>query len=298
MPDSTIDLKHLGRVAYVASHLLETAPGPVLLDTGPGSTLDNLLAGLAARGYRVADLHAILLTHIHFDHAGAIGLLAERNPRLRVYVHERGAPHLIDPTKLVASATRVFGDKMDVLWGPFLPVPASQIEVLAGGETIELGGRRFEVAYTPGHASHHVSYFEAADATAYVGDNGGIRVPIIPHPLPVTPPNDFNLEEWLATIDRIAAWNPRRLFSTHYGFSDDPISHFAELRAGLHAWVDETKRLLETEATDDERATAFERFVVRSLQGKAPPEVIRAHTAFSDYQASFYGITRYWRKKT
>ena len=297
MPDTTLDLRHLGRASYVASQVLETAAGPVLLDTGPGSTLDNLIIGLDTLGYRVADLHAILLTHIHFDHAGATGLLVEQNPRLTVYVHERGAPHLIDPAKLVASATRVFGDNMDLYWGRFLPVPASQIQVLAGGEMVELGDRRFEVAYTPGHASHHVSFYEAADATAYVGDNGGIRVPIIPHPLPVTPPSDFNLEEWLATIDRIAAWNPRRLFSTHYGFSGDPVSHLAELRVGLHAWANETKRLLETDGTDDDRATAFEQFVVRSLHGKAAPEVIRAHIAFSDFKASWYGIARYWRKK-
>jgi glyoxylase-like metal-dependent hydrolase (beta-lactamase superfamily II) len=297
MPDSTIDLKHLGRVSYVASQLLETTAGPVLLDVGPGSTLDNLIAGLTALGLGVADLHAILLTHIHFDHAGATGLLVEQNPRLEVYVHERGAPHLMDPTKLVASATRVFGDNMDRLWGRFLPVPASQIRVLTGGEIVDLGDRRFDVAYTPGHASHHVSYYEAADRTAYVGDNGGIRVPIIPHPLPVTPPSDFNLEEWLATLDRIEAWHPRRVFSTHFGFSGDPTSHFAELRVGLHAWATEAKRLLETEGTDENRATAFEQFVIRSLEDKAAPEVVRAHTAFSDYKASWFGIARYWRKK-
>ncbi len=297
MPDTTLDLRHLGRVTCVASQVLETAAGPVLLDTGPGSTLDRLKAGLAGLGYQIADLHAIVLSHIHFDHAGATGLLTAENPRLAVYVHERGAPHLIDPTKLLASATRVFGDNMDLYWGKFLPVPAAQIRVLTGGETVELGGRRFEVAYTPGHASHHVSFFEPADRTAYVGDVGGIRLPTIPHPMPVTPPPDFDLAEWFASIDRVEAWHPRRLFSTHYGFSDHPISHLAELRVGLQAWTEKTRQLLETEGTDDDRARAFERFVLDSLADKAAPEAIAAYTAFSDFKASYYGIARYWRKK-
>ena len=276
MPDTTIDLKHLGRASRVASQVLDTAAGPVLLDTGPGSTLDALIAGLDALGIRVADLHAVLLSHIHFDHAGATGLLTAENPRLTVYVHQRGAPHMIDPSKVLASATRIFGDNMDLYWGRFLPVPAAQIQVLTGGETIELGERRFDVAYTPGHASHHVSFYEAADRTAYVGDTGGIRLPIIPHPLPVTPPPDFNLEEWLASIDRIAAWSPRRLFSTHFGFSDDPPSHFAALRIGLRAWAEETRRLLGTEGSDDDRAQAFEGYVARSLEGKASPDAVQS----------------------
>jgi glyoxylase-like metal-dependent hydrolase (beta-lactamase superfamily II) len=157
----------------------------------------------------VTDLHAVLLSHIHFDHAGAIGLLAREHPGLTVYVHERGAPHLIDPARLVASATRIYGDRMDSLWGEFLPVAEGQIRPLAGGEQIGLGGRRFEVAYTPGHASHHVAYFEAEAATAYVGDTGGIRVPALPYAMPVSPPPDFNLEDWLAdkaTREQIATY--------------------------------------------------------------------------------------------
>jgi glyoxylase-like metal-dependent hydrolase (beta-lactamase superfamily II) len=295
--DFTIDLEHLGQPAYVAAQVMITTEGPILLDTGPGSTMATLHRGLDRAGIQVSDLRAILLSHIHFDHAGATGLLVEQNPGLEVYVHERGAVHLVDPTKLVASATRVFGADFDRLWGRFLAVPADRVRALRGGETITIGNRGFEVAYTPGHAVHHVSYYEAADRTAYVGDCGGIRPPTLPVALPVTPPPDFDLEAWLTTLDTIEAWQPRRLFCTHFGFSDDPAFHLAELRAGLRDWVEITRQLLERDTTDGERAAAFERFVVDSLQGKATPEAIRARAEFSDYQASWYGIARYWRKR-
>jgi len=297
MTDVTIDVRHLGHEAYVASHLLDTPAGPVLLDTGPGSTLANLRAGLESHGLRVTDLHAILLSHIHFDHAGAIGLLVAEHPELPVYVHERGAPHLVDPTKLLASATQVFGDRMDQLWGPFLPVPAERIRVLKGGERLSFGDRSFEVLYTPGHASHHVTFLERATDTAYVGDMGGIRLPSIGYALPVTPAPDFHLERWLASVDAIEAWKPRRVFSTHFGFSEDLVTHFGQLRDGLHDWTDTARRFLESPGTDPERAAAFEQHVLASLADKATPEAIATAALFSDYQASWYGIARYYRKK-
>ncbi|MEZ4586685.1 MAG: MBL fold metallo-hydrolase [Gemmatimonadales bacterium] len=297
MTDVIIDVKHLGRDAYVASHLLDTPAGPVLLDPGPGSTLANLRAGLESHGLQVTDLQAVLLSHIHFDHAGAIGLLVAEHPELPVYVHERGAPHLVDPTKLLASATQVFGDKMDYLWGPFLPVPADRIRVLQGGEQVRFGSRSFEVLYTPGHASHHVTYLERATDTAYVGDIGGIRLPWLPVALPVTPPPDFSLERWLASVDAIEAWKPRRIFSTHFGFDDDLVTHFAQLRHGLHDWTEAGGRLLESPGTDAERAAAFEQHVLGSLADKASQELIDRAALFSDYKASWYGIARYHRKK-
>ncbi len=297
MTDVTIDVRHLGREAYVASHLLDTPAGPVLLDTGPGSTLNQLRAGLESHGLRVTDLHAILLSHIHFDHAGAIGLLVAEHPGLLVYVHERGAPHLIDPTRLLASATQVFGDRMDKLWGPFVPVPAERIRVVKGGERVSFGRRSFDLLYTPGHASHHVAYLERATDTAYVGDVGGIRLPSLPYPLPVTPAPDFDLERWLASLDAIEAWKPRRLFSTHFGFWDDVATHLAQLRRGLHDWTEAAGRLLESPGTDLERAASFEQHVIASLADKAGAEAIATAARFSDYRASWYGIARYHRKK-
>ena len=297
LTDTTIDVRHLGRVTSVASQLLATDAGPVLLDTGPGSTLSTLKAELARLGVAVADLHAILLSHIHFDHAGATGLLVEENPELTVYVHELGAKHLIDPAKLVASATSIFGDNMDRLWGRFLPVPAAQIRALHGGETIQLGGRRFEVLHTPGHAVHHVSYFDVADRTAYIGDTGGLRLPVLPVTLPVTPPPDFNLEAWLASLDRIEAWAPRRLFSTHFGFDDDPITHFADLRRGLRDWAETARTLLAQDLPDGVRAERFSDYVAARLADHAEPAAIRSLAEFSDLRANYNGLARYWRKK-
>lgn len=297
LTDTTIDVRHLGRVTYVASQLLATDAGPVLLDTGPGSTLDTLKAELSRLGVAVTDLHAILLSHIHFDHAGATGLLVEENPAITVYVHELGAKHLIDPSKLVASATRIYGDNMDRFWGRFLPVPAAQVRALAGGETIQLGGRRFEVLHTPGHAVHHVAYLDIADRTAFIGDNGGIRVPELPVTMPVCPPPDFNLEDWLRSLDQIEAWNPSRLFTTHYGFDQDPKTHIADLRQRLAEWAETARTLLAQDLPDDIRAERFNDFVTGWLADKAEPEAIRQFASFSDFRASYNGLARYWKKK-
>ena len=297
LSDITIDVQHLGRQANVAVEVLATPAGPVLLDVGPGSTLDTLKAGLAAMGTSVGDLHAILLTHIHFDHAGATGLLVAENPRLKVHVHEIGAVHLIDPTRLVKSATRVFGDNMDRFWGKFLPVPAANIHELRGGERIDVGGRGFEVAYTPGHAVHHVSYFDPSNGTAYVGDTGGIRVPALPATLPVTPPADFNLEYWLASIDTILAWHPRRMFSTHFGYHDDPEAQMDELRHGLGRWTGLARQLLATGESPEVCADQFNRAVIAWLPANAGEAAINHVADFSDFRASFYGIAQYWKRK-
>src|ERR1043165_2143182 len=175
-----IDLHHMGQAETVASCLLESEAGPLLIDPGPAATLPALRSGLAAAGYAVGDLAAVLLTHIHLDHAGASGTLARENPRLTVYVHQAGAPHVVDPSKLLASATRLYGARMDELWGEVAPVPAERVSVLEGGERLAFGGRAIDVAYTPGHAWHHVSYYVPDAGVAFVGDTAGLRTPRFP----------------------------------------------------------------------------------------------------------------------
>ena len=297
LTDTTIDVKHLGREAYVAVEVLATAAGPILVDTGPGSTLETLKAGLTGLGIGVRDLHAILLSHIHFDHAGATGLLLAENPAITVYVHEIGAVHLIDPARLVASATRIYGDNMDRYWGKFLPVPAANVRELRGGERLDVGGRRFEVGYTPGHAVHHVSYFDPANRTAYVGDTGGIRVPSLPVSLPVAPPPDFNLEQWLESIDTILAWKPARLFSTHFGYRDDPVTQLGDLRRGLIQWTELAHRLLATGQSDETCAAQFNTTLMAWLADRGEAAAIKEFADFSDFRASFNGIARYWKKR-
>jgi glyoxylase-like metal-dependent hydrolase (beta-lactamase superfamily II) len=291
-----IDLKHMGRPQSVATYLLETRTGPVIVDPGPASTIPALRAGLAEQGYEVEDLAALLLTHIHLDHAGGSGTLARENPGLLVYVHRVGAPHVADPSKLLRSATQLYGDKMEQLWGDVAPVPPEQIQMLSGGEVLALGGREFEVAYTPGHAAHHVSYFERGTGIAFVGDTAGLRGP--PHfsVLPVTPPPDFNLEAWLDSLRTIAAWRPDRLALTHFGVSPDPERHLEDLRAGLVAWAERAQDSLAIPGNDADRLKWFGVQLEGWLDGRVPADQARKFLGGAGVEACWQGLARYWRK--
>ena len=225
-----LDTRHLGRRHVICCH--EPEPG-VLVDPGRASSLDGLLAALGD-----TPLTHILLTHIHLDHAGATGLLARRFPGAEVWVHERGAPHVVDPSRLVASATRLYGDDMDRLWGEIVPVAEDRLRVLRGGESL-MG---FRVEYTPGHASHHVAYFHEETGTALVGDVAGVRIGDGPLIAP-TPPPDIDIAAWHGSIDRVAAWHPRRLALTHWGSFEDAEDHLARLHEELDDAVAHAQRL-------------------------------------------------------
>lgn len=218
-----IDLNHLGRDRVIGTWEHDG----VLIDPGPESTLDTLVAGLGD-GF---EPRAVLLTHIHFDHAGATGALLERWPDVPVFVHERGAKHLVDPERLVASARRLYGDDFDRLWGEVVPVPEGSLTVLQGGETVL---DDYHVEYTPGHASHHVSYLHEPTGTAFVGDVAGVR--IAPSELVVapTPPPDVDVAAWEASLDLVAGWAPERLALTHFGAGlADVGAHLEACRAAL-----------------------------------------------------------------
>ncbi|HEV8148929.1 MAG TPA: MBL fold metallo-hydrolase [Gemmatimonadales bacterium] len=296
-PYAIIDLEHQGRPQSVAACLLESDDGPLLVDPGPTSALPTLRAGLAARGHSLADVSALLLTHIHLDHAAASGSLARENPKLRVYVHEAGAPHLVDPSKLLSSATRLYGDRMATLWGEVAPVPLDRVRALQGGERLSLGHREIEVAYTPGHAWHHVSYYERATGVAFVGDTAGIFGPRLPVVLPVTPPPDFDLEAWLGSLDRILAWRPREIVLTHYGPAGDPVRHCDELRAGLLAWAEYARVSLELPGSDADRIRWFVRQLVDWIAGRVPAALAQHLLAGAGPEACWQGLARYWRKK-
>jgi glyoxylase-like metal-dependent hydrolase (beta-lactamase superfamily II) len=220
-----VDVKHLGRERVIGAWLVDGC----LIDPGPASSLDGLLAGL---GEEVPE--RILLTHIHLDHAGATGTLAQRWPDAEVWVHERGAPHVADPSKLLASATRIYGDDMDRLWGEVVAVPEERIRVLSGEEQRIDGWR---VAYTPGHASHHVSYLHEATGTAFVGDVAGVRIGAGPV-VPPTPPPDIDLDAWARSIDLVERWAPERLAVTHFGAHEDVGPHLDALRGALRGFAD------------------------------------------------------------
>lgn len=218
----TIDTRHLGHERVIAAFLTDDG---TLVDPGPASALDALLEGL---GDVVPE--RIALTHIHLDHAGATGVLCRRWPEAEVWVHERGAPHLVDPAKLLKSAGRLYGEEhMERLWGEVAPVPAERVRALAGGEALD----GWQVAYAPGHASHHVAYLHEADGTAFTGDAFGVRIPPDGPVLPPTPPPEVDVPSWRGTLERIAGWRPARLALTHFGVWDAIDEQLEAMRAGL-----------------------------------------------------------------
>lgn len=293
-----IDLEFLGHPGVIATAVVHDATGVSLIDPGPSTALPRLRASLASKGMSVADVRQVLLTHIHLDHAGATGSLVDENPRIEVLVHERGAPHLIDPTKLLASATRLYQQDMGRLWGEFLAVSAERIRPLAGGERILASGRELHVAYTPGHASHHVSYFDAASRIAFVGDTAGIRRGAGTYILPPTPPPDIDLEAWRESERRILAWDPQTLFLTHFGPHDGARVHFQELFSRLADWSTIVKRLLADERLDDpQRQDRFVEDVTRDLRRAVGEAEAARYSRAGRLDYSWQGLARYWRKR-
>jgi len=275
-PVRVIDVMHLGRPHVIGCWEVDGA----LVDPGPESSIGTVIEALDGERPR-----AILLTHIHLDHAAATGALVRRWPDLEVYVHERGAPHLIDPSKLLASAERLYGDAMERLWGEIVPVPEGNVKALSGGESV-LG---MQVAYTPGHASHHVCYLHEDSGTAFVGDVAAVSVPGSNLIVPPTPPPDIDIETWEVSIGTVEGWQPERLGLTHFGAIEDPLPHLAQVRerlreeAGLARELDEEAyerrhRARIAELADSEEAAT-------ELIQCVPPE----------YQ--WRGLDRYWRKR-
>jgi len=293
---SWIDLRFLARPHAIATAVVSGGGTLALVDPGPATCLETLELGLQAQGLRLADVTHLLLTHIHLDHAGAAGTIVRQHPRVQVLVHEKGAPHLVEPAKLLASAARLYGDDMDRLWGEVAPVPADRLRVLAGGERIEAGGRRFEVAYTPGHASHHVSYFDPASGVALVGDTAGVCVDG-GYVLPPTPPPDIDLEVWRDSVARIEAWSPQTLFLTHFGPAPSVRPHLRTLLDHLEAHAAAVRRLLMGPGSDEEKQQRFTDDVVRELRRHMTETQVAAYLAAAPPDLLWLGLVRYWKKK-
>src|SRR5437764_9287401 len=249
-----IDLLHLGRPRVIGAWRV----GDVIVDPGPSSCLPTLLPVLEAHPPR-----ALALTHVHLDHAGASGSLLKRFPTAEVWVHERGAPHVADPSKLLRSAARLYGTEMERLWGEVLPVPAERLRVLRGGEVLG----PFHVAYTPGHASHHVSYLHEPSGRAFTGDVTGVRIGEGPV-LPPTPPPDIDLTAWRDSLDRVESWRPRSLALTHFDAHGDVKEHLAAMRDHLD--------FVESIAGDLDEA-GFADAVRARIAGSADAQVAGAH---------------------
>lgn len=309
-----VDLEFLGFPQIIATAIVHGPAGVALIDPGPSTTIEHLRAALARKGIAIADVRQLLLTHIHLDHAGATGSLVKENPAIEVLVHERGAPHMIDPSRLLASATRLYGQAdMDRLWGAFLAVPADRVRVLTGGERITAAGREMEVAYTPGHASHHVSYFDPSSRIAFVGDTAGIRrrshtdesansgatsQANAGYVMPPTPPPDIDLEAWRISEERILAWDPGTLFLTHFGPHHGARLHFQELMEHLAEWSVIVRRLLADETLDDERRQQmFVNEALRELRRIVGEQDAEKYSRAGRLDYSWQGLSRYWRKR-
>lgn len=291
------DLNFIGHPGVIATGLLHGADGVAIVDPGPTTSLPTLEAALHARGFSWLDVRAVLLTHIHLDHAGASGHVLAAAPHARLYVHERGARHMIDPAKLLASATRLYQGDMDRLWGQMLPVPADRVETLGERASLTIAGHAVEVAATPGHASHHVSYFLPASGIAFVGDTAGLCRPGSRVVLPPTPPPDINLEAWRTSTETILAWHPKTLFLTHFGPHGSPEGHFRELWNGLDDWSRRVQASLGRDGSDEERAAAFANEIADELTRRTSRAEADAYARAGRFDYSWSGLARYWRKK-
>lgn len=295
---TTLDDNWMGRPKSIGTALLESDGHRAIVDPGPGSTLDTLKKQLRPHGISVSDLDAVLLTHIHLDHAGATGALVRENPKLAVYVHRLGAPHMIDPSKLLASAARLWPDNLRQLFGEAVPVPAENLHIMEGGETIALGSRKIEVAYTPGHASHHVSYFEDAEGVAFIGDTTGIKIEGHSYVMPATPPPDIDLRIWEGSFAAILEHKPKRLFLTHFGFSENPSAHIAQFRERLHRWMDMTVKILQSAPNDEGAMESFMAQARVEISEHLPPQDVEQYAATAGLNLSFLGLARHARKRS
>ena len=292
-----VDLRFLGRPGIIATAILHGARGVALVDPGPSTSLDNLREELQRKGFTVADVRQLLLTHIHLDHAGAAGSLVRENPAIDVFVHERGAPHMANPERLLKSAGRLYGQDMGPLWGEFLAVPAERLRVLKGGENITAGGRELQVAYTPGHASHHVAYFDRSSSVAFVGDTAGIRRTGGGYVMPPTPPPDIDLEAWRESEARILAWDPDTLFMTHFGPFHGARLQFQQLRDNIEDWSRIVRRLLADESLDEsQRQEAFVEEASRELRRAVGDAEAEHYGRAGRLDYSWQGLSRSWRK--
>jgi len=275
-----IDVHHLGIERVICAWQV----GDAIVDPGPEPALPTLLDALGDWRPR-----ALLLTHIHLDHAGATGALVRRWPDLEVYVHERGAPHVVDPSKLMSSAGRLYGeDNMRRLWGEVLPVPAERVHALTGGERLDVAGG-LRVAYTPGHASHHVAYLHEESERAFVGDVAGVRIPPADLVIAPTPPPDIDVEAWEASLDRIGDWRPTSLGLTHFGAVDDAGAQLEATRQSLRDLAGLARR-----GDADLLENAVRSTIERESDGAA---TVQAYEAAVPPSHLFMGLERYWRKR-
>jgi glyoxylase-like metal-dependent hydrolase (beta-lactamase superfamily II) len=295
---SCIDLGFQGVPHVIAAYLLEDGGQRALIETGPTSTLDTLIAGLREIGVEPESISQLLVTHIHLDHAGAAGTWIRRFPEARLFVHEIGVPHMLNPEKLIASATRIYGDMMGPLWGEVEPVPEERITSLTDGDVVTVGRKQLAVLYTPGHASHHVVFHDQERDTVFTGDAAAVRMPGMRYVRPPTPPPDIDLDAWDRTLDRLRALRPRSINLTHFGPFTDVDRHLDEARRRLHAWGEIVRSAADAGQDKPEIVDRLALLGDRELgEETTEAETLRQYELATPYGMTVDGYLRYWRKR-
>lgn len=292
-----ISLPFQGEQEVVGSYLFSGKDELVLVDPGPGSTAEALLASIHDAGFEPQNVTHILLTHIHLDHAGATGTLLHSMPKATVVVHSKGAPHLIDPNKLIASATRIYGDRTHNLWGEIEAVPQDRMQVVEGGEVLNIAGHRLEVHYTPGHAVHHIVFFDVHSGELFAGDAAGVCLPDTEYVRPPTPPPDLDIEAWSNSIDLLKRLRPDVLYVAHFGPKRNPTQILEALRANLFAWGDVVLSAMSDGKGEDEIVQLLRKYTEPELLRKTDDaNVLKRYELASNYEMTVQGYMRYWRK--
>ncbi len=290
----TIDLNFQGLSQAIASFLVPTEDGPVLIETGPHSTVPYLREGVNRLGYDLSDIKYVLLSHIHLDHAGAAWYLASQGAK--IFVHTMGYRHLMNPERLMASAKRIYGDKMDQLWGSMEAISSEQLVEVVDDQPIEIGGKVFTPWYTPGHAIHHLAW--QMDETLFTGDVAGVKIGNGPV-MPPCPPPDIDIEIWVQSIDLLRDMKLERLFLTHFGIITEVADHLDELEGRLITWSQWIKPYWDAQTPASEVTGPFQQFVAGELrQSGLSDSEIAIYEAANPSWMSVYGLLRYWEKQS
>ena len=295
-----IDQQFLGVRGVIGSYLLanDSDDDLTLIETGPTPTLENVLAGIRSLGYDPAAIRTVIVTHIHLDHAGAAGTLIRQLPHAKVMVHPNGAEHLIDPSRLLKSAGRIYGDDMDRLWGDVLPVPEDRVQVVEDRETVTVSGRALTAYSTPGHAGHHHAWFDAENGDLFTGDAAAVRLERVPYVRPPTVPPEFDLELWRTSIGTLRSLSPQRLHLTHFGSFDDPDWHLDDLLSRMHYWYGWVTARLQQDADEETLIRELQAFGDQELvEITGSDALVYPYELATAYYMTIQGMARYYRRK-
>lgn len=269
---------------------------PALIEAGPASTIDAVLGGMREAGFSPADLQAVAVTHIHLDHAGGAGMLVRRLPHLDVYVHPIGAPHLIDPTRLLASAARLYGDALPRLFGEVVPIPAERVHIVGNGDVLSLGSRRLVAVETPGHARHHHAFWDPSSRDLFSGDAAGVALPGSRYVRAPTPPPELDVAAWEQSLARMRALGARRLLVTHFGPHEWVDELLQQLAERLHEMVNAVRQSLAAGLDEPAITARLRDEAIAEIERRDGPGRSARHEVIMPIRLNVMGLIRYIEK--